>query len=731
MAKESSANHPLRPVCEQWLQKIEIAQKYKQDRFGKYADEAAKFFDGPHNFMWDNDYAAPSGGGGFLQRGAAGDMMPTFRMTVNKPFEAVALFGPAMYHQNPNVQVSRDIEPLVDPMALGLDDGTQESMLLWQQFQQQMDNDRRVDTTVASVLQTYSNWLQREGDKKTQARRTICEAIVKGCSLMLTGVRVPAGSQMRIPVSRYKSIDDLQVDPDAEYWEDVQWVAIRCVHPVNLVEEEYGLPAGSLKGAIQSGNAQGNTSGSPRERTERQRREAQDRKNGRTHDLIEYWKIYSKNGAGDHLAQTSKNNLVYSKFDLTQLGKFAYLVVAKGVPYPLNLPSFALDQPPDALFQAAQWPIPYWADENSDGGWPFSRLFFFDRPNSVWPVSMFKPVIGELRFVNWCMSFLADKTAASCTTYVGVVKAAAAAIQKQFNPDSLHVPYKVIEIASDLGRSVNDLVSFIQAPNFPADIWRMVSEVMEQIDKRTGLTELVYGLSSRQLRSAREADVKEQSISIRPDDMASQTENFLSCVAGKELQAAQWSCAPEDVVGPLGPVAAKVWADHISTRELDQLFRDFKVRVEAGSSRKPNKGVRIDNLNQLGQAIMPAVQEMAMAGNVGPWNAYISEMARALDIDAAAFLLQPPPPPEQQGPSPEEIKAQFDQQRLQMQIMSKNVDILMKQQSHRQDLIQDQEVHDQEMEQLKERGGIELAAAKARAKASAKPSKNGNGRATK
>ena len=78
-------------------------------------------------------------------------------------------------------------------------------------------------------------------------------------------------------------------------------------------------------------------------------------------------------------------------------------------------------------------------------GWPYTELGFYDKPGSVWPVSIFKPVAGEMRFINWCMSFLADKAASACQTIVGRAKAAGAEIQRQMSGASS--PYTMASIS--------------------------------------------------------------------------------------------------------------------------------------------------------------------------------------------------------------------------------------------------------------------------------------------
>ena len=565
MASISSAEHPMNFLVEEWLRKIRIAMKVKKEQFGQYADEASRFYDGPHDWMWKEEYAL--GVNGYLDKDG-GAYLPTFRMTVNKPFEAVALFGPALMHRYPQVMVSSSEPPWIPPEMLGVNVQDPAGQMQWEQYAAQEQFRRNQKGVHAQLYQHYLNWLQVETDKKTHARRAITEAIVKGLGLLWTELYTPRGSNIRYPRSVFLSCDDLQKDPDAMYEEDVQWIARRCVHPVNLVARKYGLNPKDLRGHIQSYGAQSTDDG---------RREAKSKKSkrhGKSYDLITYWEIYSKNGFGQRLRKTGRRP--QQSFDFNWLGDFCYIVVAQGIPYPLNYPSWALAEAQEQQFQRAQWPIPFWTDEGCGNGWPYSGLHFYEKMNCVWPMSLIKPAIGELRFVNWCMSFLADKVASSSTDYLGVMKAAAKDIQEQI--EGGHAPFKTIEIADIFGSKVEDVVSFIQAPSFSIDIWRMLSEVMENIDKRTGLTELIYGLTGSQIRSATEANVRDQNLNIRPDDMADRTEDFYSQSAMKEVEAAVWALEGKDVVGVLGGAGAQVFEQQIQTQDFENVVRDYTYR---------------------------------------------------------------------------------------------------------------------------------------------------------
>ena len=295
----------------------------------------------------------------------------------------------------------------------------------------------------------------------------------------------------------------------------------------------------------------------------------------------------------------------------------------------------------------------------------------------------------------------------------------------------------------------------------------MVSEVLDLIDKRTGLTELLYGLSgSTQIRSATEADVRNQNTSVRPDDMASRVEDWLSHCANREMLAAEWTLGPEDVQNVLGQVGALIWESQMQEQEFERSIRDFDFRIEAGSARKPNKTNRIRQLNDFAQIAFPMMQEFVGMGIDGPYNAFMRDWARANDLDVNPYLLdmakmkeeQAAEEQAQQGEDPEaqaaqmqmqmeQQKMQMEQQKAQMELQKMQLEMQIKQQeaqakqqeaqvrqqeqsskgmaaqeqirmqmqkaqldqqAHSQELQQDSERHRLEMDQLREKNQLEL-----------------------
>jgi hypothetical protein len=716
-----------KPVVEAWLSKITLALKKKDEEFGQFARECAKFYDGPADWMWQDEKTIGKERG-WLSSGAS---LPNFRIQINKPFEAVALFGPSLFHQYPNILVNPVQRPQVLPEALGVDFNDPYAAEQYQAVQMQQQMDMAVRQTHANIGGGYLNTVQRIADKKRHSREGIVDGMVRGLGLLHTKIYSPPGSSIRYPRSERINECDYVKDSDATRHDDVQWIAVRCIAPKNKVAEQYGLHEDDLKGHFQSHGAQA---------TKQAKKEANNGKGGdnKSFDLVEYWEIYSKNGFGDKLTTFSGKHVN----DYSAFGPFCYLVVAKGVPFPLNLPPWAHEEEPDEILKRVSWPIPYWIPPLCD--WPVTELGFYWKGGSTYPVPMFKPLIGPIRFVNWCLSFLADKCASAGTDYIAAVKSAATEIKNQLEQGV--GPYKLLELPQEIvaaaGGDINKMVSVIQSPNFQEGLWRMVSEMMVVIDRESGVNELLAGMTSTQMRSAEEASVKQANTQIRPDDMAQRVEDWLTLTAKKEMLAAHWVLTGEDMAPVIGDEAAYVWENQMATQDVERIISDFEYTIEAGSARKPNIANRQRAISDFMQANGAMLQELAMGGMPGPLNAAITVWGDVNQLDVSQFLLQPPDPNAPQPPSEEEIKLQteqaklgMDQERMQMDMAGKQAELEMKAVEHQQDLAFDaarftlEMKHDaakskQDLAIQKQKGQAAVQAQKAKARAT--PSKNGS-----
>jgi hypothetical protein len=643
-------DNPLRPIAKRWLECVKQAEKYKKP-FSEDAAEAMGFFAGDPDFMWKDSYSR--GERGYNK----GIDPPPFRMMVNRVWEAVRLFTAVIHHRNPVRTVTPKEYPIVGPELLGIfpqppvpqmgpdgqpvlgPDGQpvmmpDPGMMQYQQMlqQQQFMMERR--RVIGKLLEDYLNYTPNELNLKQHSRKVVEEAFIKGAGVWWHELFQPPGGTVKFAGSFFDTIDNLVWDPDADEFEDIRWAARRRCQPLDEVAAKFGLTREDLKGHIESYSQQADAT---------ERGYQHKKKTGKTNDLIVYWEIYSKTGFGDRLKNADKD--LRGKFDA--LGQNCYLVVAEGVDFPLNIPPAMLQEEvdesgiPQTLFMAAQWPIPFWLEPN---GWPFTVLAWHGKPGYSWPLSLIRAGIGELRFINWAMSFLATRIATSSQTLIGVAKSADPDIKAKILEKS-EGGFNIVEISEAVGRSVNDVISVFQMPGVTQDMYQIIAEVTALFDRRVGLTELIYGMSRASFRSAAEAAVKSEQISVRPDDYANILEDALSEVARKEAILARWLVYPPDVAPILGPMAAQAWQMHVQGEDPEAVVREYSYRVEAGSAKKPNIATKVENINNAMQVMMPVAQGLLQVGMPNVFNALLEDWGTAMQVDVSKYLVPPPPPP--------------------------------------------------------------------------------------
>ena len=622
-----------------WLDKIAKAYRHKKS-FNDDAWEARNFFDGDNNWFWKEQYARSEYG---YNRAMS---PPGFRMQVNKVFEAVKLFGSVIYHRNPVRTVTPQPLPIVPPEAVGINMGDPMMAQQYEQLVNAVSAKAGVRDIVADLMGRVLNYTPNEFDLKTHSRRAVDEGIITGMGLWWTELMTMPNGR-RFVGSFADSVDNFLMDPDVTEIEDIRWCARRCIHPIHEVAEKYDIPEAALRGNVDKQGAQnarsqeqvvfGDYDGTGKRTSG---------PTGKTNDLCVYWKIYSKTGMGDRLKDAPKD--IKGVFD--GIGENCYLVVAEGVDYPLNIKPNMLGeevnpetQVPDSLFTAVQWPIPFWAD--GANGWPFTAFQPHRKPGYIWPISHIKPAVPELRFLCWAYSFLAQRVATSCETMLGVSKAADQDIKDQILSQS-EGGFKIVEVSEMLGRSVNDIISVFQLPNVTGEIWQVIQAVTDLADKRLGMTELVYGMTDKQIRSATEASVKVDQISIRPDDMAECLENSMTCLSRKEAIATRWLLTGEDLEPIIGPMGAAAWQQHVMQMNPFEVAREFDYTVEAGSAKKKNKSARIEQMNVAVQTLGPVLQGLIPSGIVDPFNSLMRDWAESMDLDVEQYLIPAPPQPD-------------------------------------------------------------------------------------
>ena len=670
-------DNPFEAIAKHWIKKIRLALDHKKE-FQKDADQGMRFFNGPYDFLYDLKRANLTGD--FVYAGSSELPRPAICMTHNKVAEAVQIFGPVLYHRNP----TRTITPrqqFMPPLELMGDPNDPNVQAQYEMMAAQVRYATSIDAARADLMLRYQNYTPVATDLKTNCRRAIDETLIKGMGLLWTEVYHPPGGQFKMIGSFQDSVDNFVMDPDVELREDCKWMARYCLKPVWQVEREYNLPPGTLdkKGHAETRDNQAGQDVKPPS--------MKDKQDGTTNDLIGYWKIWSKMGLGGYLSGIAEEIR-----DIDRFGDFTYLVVCDKLNYPLNLhPSIIMDE--QAVQQAIQWETPFWADDS----WPVTPIIFHDVPRSIWPMSHFKPAMGELKLLNWAYSFIASKIAKTSRDFLVVAKHAGEELKRAILSGS---DLELIELEKSHG-TINEVVQFLQHPEFNADIWKVIAAISEVFDKRTGLTELMYGSTAQQMRSAEEAAVKADQLRVRPDDMANKVEDAMTDVARREALAARWNLEPQDVQPVLGDMGAHWWSQIVTPTDPTTILHQLEYRIEAGSARKPNKDKQIGDANAAVQTVFTPLWQYSMqSGDVRPANAVVEMWAKANDIEPEKMMIQPPPPPDPNQPDPA-------MQQLQMDAAESDQEMQQKDAAFKQEIKQKQERHKVEMEILRQKKAMQ------------------------
>ena len=670
----------LAPIVSGWEGKLNLARRWKREQFQDDADEAMKYFDGCGKWFWDDQYSR--GPRGYISPNWKG-RLPGVSLTLNMVSRFVQLFGPSMYQQNPNRSVNvRQRAPLSPDLVMSMAQQAvnqilqqqpmmvvppeQVQMLVQMQAEQMMQAEQQEITakqTAADILQEYLNYTPVELDLTGNVRRMIDEAIIKGCGVAWTELYTPPGSQMRMVGTFYDSIDNVFLDPDAEQLEDVKVIYRKCCHPYRDVEREYGRPSGSLQPYCkhESAQSQGETEGDESSKDNRLR--------GSTNDLLTYYKVYSKCGIGVALSGFGKKDggamadSAHLRPLLEELDDECYLVIVPGCPYPLNLPpelqaqqfedvvqedgtvQSGADQMFAAIQEAVRWPIPFWLD----GGWPCELLMFHEKPGQVWPISHLKPGIGHLQFLNWAMSFMAERVMTSSTNPVGINDAmyedAVASFSKNDVPG-----FAFIRLKNAMNKPMNELIQFLETPNVNTDLLTMVEAVNSDFEKAVGLNELIYGAADTQSRSAADVQIRQSNSSVRIEDMRLRVEKFSERLARKEAIAIRWMLNAEDIAPVVGQVRAQLSDQLLFNQPMDMVAREFSYEIAPGDGASRNRLLKQQNVNSAMQLLAPVYSSLIATGQVEPWNTLVSRWGEMFDFNTQGMMVQPPPPPVMAGP---------------------------------------------------------------------------------
>lgn len=621
----------LRPLVTGWVGKIEAAQRARS-KWKELSDECLMFYSKSAAAMWDANYSRK-----FWKNVKA----PKFRITINKAFELVAVFGPNLLWDVPHRQVEPKKKVDIPPEIFESDPQLAQ---LYQAFAQENQALAARDRLIAWLMNSWLNYTPREmpgGGLEGHSELAVIDSLATGRGCLWTRPYKFPSSGRNLTGCFREPPDRLLTDPDFNTIDECKWIALKHTDPHWAVERRFQLPAGSLKNraSLESswtfGELQGNDDrGNPH------------RAAGQTNDLVVWYEIWSKTGAGGRM--TSLVEPVKDHLEKV-VGDYAYLAICPSCPYPLNLSTEALRSGiTDAdVKQRLSWPIPLWADDR----WPVELLDFYPSQDSAWPIPPLAPGMGELKFLNFLIPWLANRIYSSSRDFWAVAGPHFEHYKKYLEEGDDQVIIPTPTQTDD----VKKLVQVLQQPETRQDAWKIIELVSTQFDKRVGLTEFAYGRNEdgTQNRTAEETIAKSRAVGVRPEHMQKKVVGWQSRLAGVEAFVARWFVTGEDVEPLLGRIGRMLWEQHIMSGDVEQVARQMNYTVAASSIRRPNRERDLANFQQFSGIHLPVVQAYGtQTGDYTPANFVLRKFGEYHDMDVEEGLI----PPKQTNPQMEQLQ---------------------------------------------------------------------------
>ena len=439
-----------------WTDRLRAAVDAKRD-FDEAAREVDELFTGePDPFFRSEDVAEVM------------NLEHLFLVTVNLPFQIRSWLGPNLYQRNPTRTVTSR---------------TNDSIL----------------RACGSVVSAWLNYTPAETGLAEESRLAVDEALIDGRSCHYTGYDAATG----LIGSRYVSIADVLIDPDAKRPKDAYWIALRRQLPRWELEREFGKAAKELPEGVGFSNsiACGTETDGDRDGTVKHGDEDDET------DLVTIYEIWSRMGTGWRGAGVEEPG--DDSFD------FKRIVLVDGYS---EKPLFL-----------GRWETPLYVD----GVWPLTFLDLTPTKNTLYPVSLLKAALPSLRAVNLLAS-TALKKALDHAREIYFVQAGMDNDDKEaIASGGLSI---VVELKStDPGVKASDLVQHWQAGAISPEVREQINFHLGQIGEVTGLLPILKGQSNeQQIRSATEADIQDRNARSRLQDMSERVEDWATRVARNE-----------------------------------------------------------------------------------------------------------------------------------------------------------------------------------------------------
>ncbi len=159
----------------------------------------------------------------------------------------------------------------------------------------------------------------------------------------------------------------------------------------------------------------------------------------------------------------------------------------------------------------------------------------------------------------------------------------------------------MVPVISD--EPLQSVVQAMPAVVNPPDMYNITNQIMQDMDRVSGVAEFMRGGASEINRTATEAAMMQDAMNARTSDKLAEVERAIASAAKRLVGLAQQFMTGEHVARVVGSMAMPIWVNF----DRDYIMGEFDFEVEAGSTQPVNESFRRQMALQMVDAMAPFV----------------------------------------------------------------------------------------------------------------------------
>lgn len=431
------------------------------------------------------------------------------------------------------------------------------------------------------LMQTYLNYTPEETDLYGESVRAINQSQSYGAGVLWTGFN----ERKQLVHSVYDDVENLEIDPDSNGWNDVNWVARKRLASRWKLMDEFPQ-AKQVIAALTPDKTSKSQLGKP-------------------NDLISYYEVWMR--VGLHR---------YIEGGLPSVDEMGQPIQYTDAPKKYVFSD-------DKLLSEGSWEVPLFMDNL----WPCEMVSYIEDADSIWPVSPLRAALPFQRALNWLYIWYLTKVRFCSRSLFAIMEGAGAEItgdSKKSLENWNDLPFLSVRTTNDQVK-IGDIFQQLNLDPGLDQFERAHAMMKREFQEHSGLYDILhYGESDTQDRSATATNFKDKTSKTRINYRLDRVVKWQGKVARKEALMARFLHTPQQIDAILGMGSGQIWGRIMPPQQAqvdpttgmalptDPMAVDFRqwllevdYSVESTSMRRHDIDAKIDALKDQMQTVVP------------------------------------------------------------------------------------------------------------------------------